>query len=58
MKKIGFMVQVFTLCISLPLLTVLELNHVNPTVNNKKSGLDTEQNMAAAKAVSNTKMPS
>jgi hypothetical protein len=38
MKKIGFTIQVLTLIIALPLLTVLELNHATEKTTVKKPG--------------------
>ena len=37
MKKIGFVVQVLTLIIALPLLSILELNHVKQKAPAKKT---------------------
>jgi len=62
MKKIGFLVQVLTLIIALPLLTILELNHVNQKPGGKKNNsyvtIPAQESAGSSKVGSYGKMPS
>lgn len=62
MKKIGFMVQVLTLIIALPLLSILEINHANEKAPAKKTGnyvvTPLQKNTSSVNAAVTGKMPS
>ena len=62
MKKVGFIAQVLTLTIALPLLTILELNHANARTAAKKTGsfviAPVEKNTGTLEAAVRGKMPS
>ena len=60
MKKIAFVMQVLTMVITLPLLTVLEINHVNEKSIGKKTSsyVNAPINDNAFTAAASAKLPS
>lgn len=62
MKRIGFIVQVLTLIAALPVLTIIELNHVTHKVNVKNENsyviAPAEKRSVSFKKSANGEMPS
>ena len=60
MKKIAFVMQVLTMVIALPLLTILEINHVNEKAIVKKTSsyVNAPIQNSAFNAAANGKLPS
>ena len=60
MKKIAFVMQVLTMVITLPLLTVLEINHVNEKSIIKKTSsyVNAPVNNSAVNAAASVKLSS
>ena len=60
MKKIAFVMQVLTMVIALPLLSILEINHVNEKAIVKKTGsyVNAPIKSSAFTAAESVKLPS